>query len=166
MVVGRIVAVQIKTERSHAETGFGNYDWAIDVTLQVNNVEKGRLEGDSIVARCFRIKARKSLVEYITDSGNHPIPAPGTMVRAHLYQHEGRWRVVCPNGLADPQGVTELPEAGAVRRLKGGGYTYWLPLELWGALGVIVAVPLLLRWLIRRLWRWIQRKPARAAEDK
>ena len=114
VVVGPIVDLQVQTERSHVETGFGNYDWAIDVTLQITNVEKGRFEGSSIVARCFRIKSRKSAVEYMTPSGNHPIPAPGTMVRAHLYQRDQRWRVVYPNGLVDPQGTTELPDAAAV----------------------------------------------------
>jgi len=158
--VGRIVDLQVQTERSHVETGFGNYDWAIDVTLQITNVEKGRFEGTSIVALCFRIKSRKSVVEYMTPSGNHPIPAPGTMVRAHLYQRDHRWRVVYPNGLVDPQGVTELPDAETVRRLEGGGYTYGLPLELWGAMGMIVAVPLLLGWVIRRLWRRFRRRPA------
>ena len=160
VVVGRIVDLQVQTERSHVETGFGNYDWAIDVTLQITNVEKGRFEGTSIVARCFRIKSRKSVVEYMTSSGNHPIPAPGTMVRAHLYQRDHQWRVVYPNGLVDPRGATELPDAAAVRQLEGGGYTYGLPVELWGALCVLIAVPLLLGWVIRRVWRRFKRRPA------
>jgi hypothetical protein len=109
VVVGRIADLQIRTERSHIETGFGNYDWAIDVTLQITNVEKKRFEGNTIVARCFRIKSRKSVVEYMTPSGNHPIAAPGAMVRAHLYQRDHRWRVVYPNGLVDSRGATELP---------------------------------------------------------
>ena len=166
VVVGQIMDLQVGTERSHIETGFGNYDWAIDVTLQITNVEKGRFAGDSIVARCFRIKSRKSVVEYMTPSGNHPIPAPGTMVRAHLYQRDHRWRVVYPNGLVDPQGTTELPDAEPVRQLEGGGYTYGLPLELWGAIGALVAIYLLLRWMIRWLWRWLRRKPAHGTENQ
>jgi hypothetical protein len=118
VVVGRIVDLQIKTERSHVETGFGNSDWAIDLTLQITNVEKGRFEGDTIVARCFRIKSRKSVWELMTPSGNRPIPAPGTMVRVHLYQRDHRWRVVYPNGLVDPQGATALPDAEAVPSLR------------------------------------------------
>ena len=160
VVVGRTADLQIKTERSHVETGFGNYDWAIDLTLQITNVEKGRFEGNTIVARCFRIKSRKSVVEYMTPSGNNPIAAPGAMVRAHLYQRDHRWRVVYPNGLVDPRGATELPDADPVRQLEGGGYTYGLPLELWGALGALIAVPLLLGWVIRRGWRRFRRRPA------
>jgi len=160
VVVGRIVDLQVTTERSHVETGFGNYDWAIDLTLQITNVEKGRFEGDSIVARCFRIKSRKSVVEYVTASGIRPIPAVGTPVRAHLYfPRDHRWRVVYPNGLVSPKGAAELPDAETVRRLEGRGYTYGLPLELWVAMGVLVAVSALLRWLIRRLWRGIRRRP-------
>ena len=82
------------------------------------------------------------------------------MVRAHLYQRDHRWRVVYPNGLVDPQGATELPDAEPVRQLEGGGYTYGLPVELWGALGVLIAVPLLLGWVIRRLRRRFRRRPA------
>ena len=160
VVVGRIVDLQVTTERSHTETGFGNYDWAIDLNLQITNVEKGRFEGNSIVARCFRIKLRKSAMEYLTPSGNHPIPAVGTPVRAHLcFQRDHRWRVVYPNGLVAPQGETELPDAEAVRRLESRDYTYGLPLEVWVAMGVVVVLSLLLGWCIRRFWRWIRRRP-------
>ncbi len=165
IVVGRIVDLQIGTERSHIETGFGNYDWAIDLTLHVTKVEKGEFTGDSLEARCFRIKSRKSVVEYMTPSGNHPIPAVGTLVRAHLYQRDRRWRVVFPNGLAEPQAASELPDAKAVQQLKEGGYTYGLPFELWVAIAVIVIVPLVLGWVIRRLWRWMKSKRAHTAAD-
>ena len=71
--------------------------WAIDLTLQVTNVEKGQFTGDKIVARCFRIKSRKSGWEYMTPSGNHPIPAVGTLVRAYLYECERRWATTLIN---------------------------------------------------------------------
>jgi len=53
----------------------------------------------------------------------------------------------------DPQQDAEVPDAEAVQRMKGGGYTYELPLELWGAIIEIVWVLLLLGWLVRRLRR-------------
>jgi hypothetical protein len=166
VVVGRIVDLQIQTERSHIETSFGNYDWAIDLTLQIEKVEKGESSGDTIVARCFRIKSRKSAVEYMTPSGNRPIPAVGTPVRAHLYERDQVWRVVFPNGLGGPRGEKQLTDAEAVRQLEGGGYTYWLPLEIWVVIGAVLILPLLLGWVIRHLWRRVRQQPSSPLQDK
>ena len=72
VIVGRILDLEVEPERSHVERGFGNYDWAIDVTIAITDIEKGRFEGsDRIVARCFRIKSRRSITEYLTPSGNY-----------------------------------------------------------------------------------------------
>ncbi len=166
VVVGEIVELQVKTERSHIETGFGNDDWAIDLTLKVEKIEKGQFENNSIVARCFRIKSRKSAMEYMTPSGNHPIPSVETPVRAHLYQRDNRWRVVFPNGLTSLQPGVELADAKAVSQLAGGGYTFALPLEIWGAMGAIVVVPLILGWVIRRLWRRFRRRLTHVPQNR
>ncbi len=143
--VGQIVGLKVGTEPSHVETGFDDYDWAIDLTLRIEAVEKG--QGDpsgTIVARCFRIKSRTSITGYVSVSGNHPIPDVGTRVRAHLYRQGGLWRVVFPNGLAPVSGQAPLTDAAAVGALSSRAYTFWLPVELWICLAVIVGV----FWLI------------------
>lgn len=59
--MAQIIHLEIGTERSYIERGFGNYDWAIDLTLRITDVEKGLFEqSGTIVARCFRIMSRKS----------------------------------------------------------------------------------------------------------
>jgi hypothetical protein len=141
VVVGRIVDLDIKTERSHIERGLGNYDWAIDVTIEIGEVERGRFEdSNTIVARCFRIKSRKTSTEYLTPSGNHPIPGVGTDVRAYLTMSDGLWRVIFPNGLQPVSQGAKLTDAPAVIQLSGGGYTFLLPMELW-ILALVIGVP-------------------------
>ena len=146
VVVGQITDLKIQSERSHIERGFGNYDWAIYITIKITEVEKGAFEeSDTIVARCFRIKTRKSLTEYLTPGGNRPIPGAGATVRAHLYRDRGggSWRVVFPNGLASVSEETELSDAEAIRKLRSGGYTYLLPIELWIVI-LVVGFPIIL----------------------
>ena len=110
VIVAQIINLEIGTERSHVERGFGNYDWAIDLTLKMTEVEKGLFEqSDTIVVRCFRIKSRKSMLECLSLSGNHPILPVGTSVRAHLYKNDRLWRVVLPNGLLSLSYLPNLP---------------------------------------------------------
>lgn len=144
VVVGRIVDLDIKTERSHIERGFGNYDWAIDVTIEIDEIERGRFEdSNTIVARCFRIKSRKTSTEYLTPSGNHPIPGVGTDVRAYLTMRDGLWRVIFPNGFQPLSDDAKLTDAPAVTRLSGGGYTFLLPMELW-IVALVIGAPTVL----------------------
>lgn len=151
---GQILSLNIGTERSHVESGFGNYDWAIDLTLRIQSVEKGGFdESDTIVVRCFRIKTRKSVTATISVSGNHPIPEVGAEVRAHLYRQGDLWRVVFPNGLAPLQGHTPLADATEIRALNPFAYTYWLPIEGWASIAVVGTAALLGLWLVRRLRR-------------
>lgn len=153
VVVGEITDFEIGTERSHIERGFGNYDYAIDVTLRISNIEKGAFEqSKTIIVRCFRIKLRKSIVEYFSSSGNHPIPGVGTSVRAHLYKDGGLWRVVFPNGLASFSEDVEVTDAEVVRQLKTG-FTYLLPLELWIPILVMGVLLLIVVTTITRLRR-------------
>jgi hypothetical protein len=136
------------------ESGFGNYDWAIDLNLRVQSIEKGQLDrSDSVVVRCFRTKSRKSVWECFSPSGNYPIPNVGAKVRAHLYRRGGLWRVVFPNGLTALPGEQSLVDAAAVEALRSRAFTYWLPVELWICIGVIGALLLLIRAFIRRLRR-------------
>lgn len=152
VVVGQITDLKIGTERSHIERGFGNYDWTIDLTIKTTAIEKGTLTpSDSVVARCFRPKSRKSMMEYVSVSGNHPIPGVGATVRAHLYRIDGLWRVVFPNGLASVSDQPSLSDAPAVGQLQSGRYTYLLPAEAWALVGVATAV-LVVLFLIRK---WI-----------
>jgi hypothetical protein len=152
VVVGQITNLTVGTERSRIERGFGNYDWAIDLTLKITAVEKGTLaSSNTVVARCFRIKSRKSMTEYLSVGGNYPIPGVGTAVRAHLYQRDGRWRVVFPNGLAPVSDRTALTDAAAVGALRGGGYTYLLPLELWVLIVLILVIATIVLVLVKRL---------------
>src|SRR4030095_13343226 len=42
VLVGQILALKLGIERSHVESGFGNYDWAIDLTIRIQSIEKGQ----------------------------------------------------------------------------------------------------------------------------
>jgi hypothetical protein len=152
ILVGKIRALEVGIERSHVESGFGNYDWAIDLTLKIQTIEKGQYDqSDEIVVRCFRIKSRRSQWEYFTPSGNHPIPDVGAEVRAHLYRQGGLWRVVFPNGLEPVSTQVLLADAAAIPRPTRMAFTYLLPLEVWmGLLGVAVLLLLILRRFRRR----------------
>lgn len=154
VLVGQILALKVGTERSHVESGFGNYDWAIDLTLKIQSIEKGQFDqSDTIVVRCFRIKSRKSATEYLSVSGNHPIPDVGAGVRAHLYRQGGLWRVVFPNGLAPVPDHVPLADAAVIRALSSRAFTYWLPVELWICIAVVGMVLLLSLRLIKRFRR-------------
>lgn len=154
ILTGQILAHKIGTERSHVGSGFGNYDWAIDLTLRIESVEKGKFDqSDTIVVRCFRIKTRKSITETVSVSGNHPIPDVGAGVRAHLYRHGELWRVIFPNGLAPVPDYAPLADAAAIRALSSRAYTYWLPVEGWICIAVIGMILLLRLRLMRRFRR-------------
>jgi hypothetical protein len=47
--MAQIIHLEIGTEWSHIECGFGNYDWAIDLTLRITEVEKGLFEQSTLV---------------------------------------------------------------------------------------------------------------------
>ncbi|MFN0130663.1 MAG: hypothetical protein ACKV19_28715 [Verrucomicrobiales bacterium] len=154
VLTGQVLAHNVGTERAHVESGFGNYDWAIDLTLRIQSVEKGRFdESDTIVVRCFRIKTRKSATETLSVSGNHPIPEVGAEVRAHLYRQGDLWRVVFPNGLAPVSDQKPLADAAEIRALNPLTYTYWLPVEGWICMAVIGTAALLGLRLVSRLRR-------------
>jgi hypothetical protein len=159
VVVGTIQDLKVSTEPSDVERGGGNYDWAIDLVIAVRDVEKGDVgNATTIVVRCFRIKSRKSMMEFISVSGNHPIPDVGTEVRAYLYGHQGQWRAIFPNGMssvADAPGSPPLKDAVAVVRLPSARYTYFLPMEAWYLLAVL-AVPLVCVAFV--VWRWHARR--------
>jgi hypothetical protein len=157
ILVGRIIETKIGVERSHSEPGWANYDWAIDLTLKIGSIGKGQLDpSDTIMVRCFRIKTRKSVMEYFTDGGNDPIPGVGQEVLAHLYQGEGLWRVVTPNGLQPLPNAPPLTNSPEISKLHSRRYTFGLPLELWFCLVVV--------WLvitgIIRLIKILRRPPA------
>ena len=151
ILTGQIIDHKISTVRAHVGSGFGNYDWAIDLTLRIKSVEKGQFDQtETIVVRCFRFKTRKSIFETYTVSGNRPIPDVGARIRAHLYRHGELWRVVFPNGLAPVPDHGPLADAAAIRDLSSRRYTYWLPVEGWIIFAVIGMFLLLIRRRIRR----------------
>ena len=140
VAVGEIVDLRVEIEPSQIEQGFGNYDWAIYAKIRIDEIEKGQAErSNTLVARSFRIKSRKSIYESMTPSGNHTIPDVGTRVRAYLAAHDASWQVIYPNGFQPVLGDLELNDADSVARLKAEGYTYLLPLEVWVA-GVLIAL--------------------------
>jgi hypothetical protein len=159
VVVGQVTGLKISQERSHVERGFGNYDWAIDLTIKISALEKGSLaSSNAVVARCFRLKSRKSITEYVSVSGNHPIPGVGTTVRAHLYREGGSWRVVFPNGLAPVSDQTVLNDAVAVAQLRSGSYTFLLPMELWILIAVVLGVGMIVVFVIKGIANLLHRK--------
>ncbi len=163
IVVGTIKQIGIESEPSRIERAPGNYDWGIYVTLAVENVEKGELTDTEIEFRCFRIKYRRSLSEYLTPSGHRPIPGTGTRIRAYLNGGKPNWFAALPNGITAPDANDDasvwpsgrLTDAAEVGELRSRRFTYFLPVELWGFIFVVV-VPLtilaivLMRWFTRR----------------
>ena len=155
VVVATIEKIRIETEASQFE-GAGNWDWGIYLTFRVESIEKGDFEGDSLEAKCFRIKSRRSAYEYLTPTGHYPIPETGTRVKAFLERAGSSWDVILPNGLAPisadgNESSKRLPEAKQVHQLRSLTYTYLLPIEGWLLL-IAIGIPLLLciRWFWRR----------------
>lgn len=134
IIVATIQKIRIESESSTFEPGFGNSDWGIYLTLELETVEKGDIAEDSVEARCFRIKTRRSVQEYFSPSGHHPIPEVGTRVRVYLRRHNTSWDVVSPNGIAvigdGQQSSQVVPDAREVRQLRSFAYTFILPLEV------------------------------------
>ena len=158
IVTGRILALNVGVERAHLERGFGNYDWAIDLTLAIQSIENGEYDSsEPIVARCFRIKSRKSQWEYFTPGGNRPIPDVGAEVRAHLYRRGGSWRVVHPNGLQPVPDQAPLADAAVIPVSKRMVFTYLLPVEIWICL---VVAGVILLGIVRLVRRFRRRYPA------
>lgn len=132
VVVAEVTKIEIRKERARIERGFGNYDWAIYLTLRVQEVEKGAsiTPDEDVEVRCFLIKTRKSTIEYLTRGGHYPIPEVGQTVRAYVQRDGDNNVVIDPNGFASIDG-TQLVQAAAVKALRRGGFTYLLPLEIW-----------------------------------
>lgn len=164
IVVGVIDKVVVEPERSRVERGFGNYDWGIYLTVGVERVEKGELSQPEIEVRCFRVKSRRSAIEYLSVSGHDPIPGAGTKVRIYLNRSGNSWSVIIPNGITSHNADTSqavwpdgrLGQADEVAGLSGLIYTYLLPLELWG-LVFFVLLPVVF-CVVRTLRYWRRRK--------
>lgn len=168
IVVGTIKEIRVETERSQIERAFGNYDWGIYITLDIDEVEKGQLEVAEIEFRCFRIKSRRSETEYLTPSGHRPIPGIGTSVRVYLNGEKPNWEAALPNGITssdanDDESVwssDHLTDATEIRELRSRLYTFVLPLEVWGILVVFVApVVIMTTVLMRRARRRTTKVP-------
>jgi len=155
VVVAKVTGIEIVSERSRVESGFGNYDWGVYCTLLIQEVEKGdvRMTSEQIVARCFVVKLRKSLLECFGAQSHELIPEVGQQVRAHLLRVGSAYQVVHPNGFTSA-GQTPLMPSATVAGLKGG-FTFWLPLELWLIGAVLTSVTACLVVNARRiLIRW------------
>jgi len=154
IVTGEVVDLTVTSERSRIESGFGNYDWIVALKIWVDGVEKGDgPEGQFLTAYCFRVKSRKSLLEFLSPSGHHPIPGAGAKVRAYLAQADSRWHVVLPNGLQSVDENTELADAPEVEALSCG-FTYLLPLGAW----ILIAILGLLIFATVRLVRFVRKR--------
>jgi hypothetical protein len=166
IIVADIEHIRIESESSRFDPAFGNSDWGIYLTLSLETVEKGNVSGTQLEARCFRIKYRTGIVNYRTPSGHYPIPGTGTRVRVYLEKENGSWSVVLPNGIilpdaneytgyelsyTNPSGPN-CPDAAEIAGLRSRGYMYFLPLELWIIILVVVGLCRLAvaitRWLI------------------
>ncbi len=170
IVVGTIKQIRIESEPSRIERSFGNYDWGIYVTLAVEHVEKGELTDTEIEFRCFRIKTRRSQMEFLTPSGHRPIPGPGKRIRAYLNGGKPIWFAALPNGITAPGANDDasvgpsgrLGDADQVAQLPGGRFTYFLPLEQWAFI-FVVAVPLTFLAIV---WiRWLTGRRKRSVRD-
>ena len=97
IVEGVIEGLRVGGEPSEFEPGIGNTDWGIYLTLRVDGVLKGKAPAGPLVARCFRVRQRRSLV------------AP----------NDGFWRTLC--ALEAGLGITERwgPWAGWVGKAGG-----------------------------------------------
>ena len=147
IIVGTIKEIRVEIERSTVEPGFGNRDWAIYVTILIDEVEKGSFESSEIEVRCFRNSSRRSAIENLSMVWHSPIPKVGTKVRVYL---EGldELRPMLPNGITlstanDDSSVWPKPgveEAVEVSGLGTGRYTYFLPLEMYPVLLVSLLV--------------------------
>lgn len=165
IVVATIEQIRIESEASTFEQGFGNSDWGIYLTLSVESVEKGQVHNTTLEARCFRIKTRRSLQEYLTPSGHHPIPGIGTRVRAYLERRDGSWDVVLPNGIAvhGDESAKILPDAKEVTQLRSLAYTFVLPLEGWLLVAFVgLLVLTFIGWQRRRRRTLVAKEPQNA----
>ena len=161
ILVGVIDKVVVEPERSRVERGFGNYDWGIYLTVSVERVEKGDLGQSEIEVRCFRIKSRRSAIEYLSVSGHDPIPGAGTKVRIYLNRTGASWSVVIPNGITPHNAETSeavwpdgsLGQANEVSGLSGLMYTYLLPLEVWGLVFFVLLPIVFCIFCVVRYWR-------------
>ncbi len=149
IAVGTIRKIRVESERSQIERAFGNYDWGIYLTLEIEKVEKGRLIDGEVVFRCFRVKSRRSAMEYLSPSGHDPIPDVGTRCRVYLGRGETNWFAALPNGITLPDANQDdqvwsdprLVDANEVSELRSLAYTFVIPLELWVML-VVLLVPI------------------------
>lgn len=153
IVAGTIQQLRVKTERSRIETGFGNYDWGVYLTVAVDSVEKGETELKQLEVRCFRIKSRKTRVEYLTPGGNFPIPGKGLKVKMYLVKDGDEFHVIHPNGIASLDG-TKLEDAPVIAKLRSMPFTYFLSLEVWVMLGLFLAASATSCLLVRFVIRW------------
>jgi hypothetical protein len=159
IVVATIEGIRIESEPSRVERGFGNFDWGIYLTLAVKTVEKGEISDETIEARCFRIRSRRSFMEYVTPSGHHPIPETRTLVRTYLEKEGNTWSVMLPNGITSVSDVNDdwpvgnFEDATEVRQLRSLAYTFLLPMEIWMLL-IVVGIPILLGSTL--VVRWIR----------
>lgn len=151
VVIADVADVAIRKQRSAIESGFGNYDWIVTCALRIRSVEKGKLsKGDEIAAECFVVHTRKSALECLSLQGHSPIPETGQSVRAYLRKSGTKWLIIHPNGFASV-GQNAIQESKRLQSLSQGGFTYLLPLELWG----LVFVGGFVLWGLFRLLAWI-----------
>lgn len=166
IVVGTITHIRIESEPSRIERGLGNRDWGIYVTLAVEKVERGHFSDTEIKFRCYRVRYRRSFIEYFSANGHSPIPGTGTTIRAYLDGEPPHWSAVYPNGITAPDANEyttfwanrNLSSAAELAGLRGRMFTYFLPLELWGLL-LVVGVPLTVLGAVIARQRTIRSRP-------
>ncbi|MEM7479037.1 MAG: hypothetical protein AAF483_28980 [Planctomycetota bacterium] len=156
ILVGTIAGLRSESRPSRIESGFGNTDWVITLTLAVREVEVGDLSSEEVEVRCIRVRSRKSVFGLVSLTGHRPIPGIGSVARFYLKKDAGAWAVVMPNGIAavtndEDGGARRLGDATEVSKLGSPRYTFFLPIELWVGVAVlgILAIPVVRRFRIR-----------------
>ena len=151
IVTGRVVDIEIRSEASQIEPGFGNSDWIVYHTIEIEHVDKGPIAGNSLTAKSF-IK-RKRLALLAGWSGHRPLPDHGQKVKVFLKQQGGEYPVVYPNGFVSDDSLHEFPGVARMRNPRIP-FTFVLPLELW----FLIVIPAMTALMIWQFLRWRRRR--------
>jgi hypothetical protein len=155
IVTGTVVDIEIRSEASQIEPGFGNSDWIVYHTIAIEHVDKGHIAGNSLTAKSF-IK-RKRLALLPGWSGHRPLPNHRQTVKVFLNQQGGEYLVVYPNGFVSDDSLHEFPGVAQMRNPRIP-FTFVLPLEFW----LLILVPAMAALMIWQFLRWRRRsKPVK-----
>ena len=158
IIEGVVTDLDISKAAPHLDGGRADTDWAIKLTLRVNQVRQGNYTEPSLTLGCFRLRTRTSAYGFMTVTGHHPIPPFGARVVVYAERAGGNWRPLIPNGIQPLDPEQTLSDAAEVTSLPAPTFTFLLSLEMWTLLAVVLSGALIVRWSVRR-----RRKPTESA---